>query len=110
MPEVTVTCVNRTHFIVQWTELCSISQYVVTYSNGKTWTVDSGTNQIIYEVAAITNVTVMGVDNANRPGEISVIKIPSDIDIDSELYDTLRIFLHNTNWLLFVLFTCIYSI
>ena len=86
MPEVTVTCVNRTHFIVQWTELCSISQYVVTYSNGKTWTVDSGTNQIIYEVAAITNVTVMGVDNANRPGEISVIKIPSDIDIDSELH------------------------
>ena len=42
----------------------------------------SGTNQIIDEVAAITNVTVMGVDNADRPGEISVVKIS---DIDSEL-------------------------
>ena len=39
-----------------------------------------------FDITDVTDVTVVAFDNADREGESTVVEIPGDIDIDSELH------------------------
>ena len=90
----TLSCINSTSFNVQWTDLSEyvlISRYEVslTFSNGETVTVYSGTDVSFTfsgNTVDVTSVTVVAFDNTNREGDSTVVEIPRDIDIDSELH------------------------
>ena len=97
VPDVTLSCINSTSFIVQWTDLSEyvvISRYEVsiTFSDGETVTVCDeydecdGSFTFSGSTVNVSNVTVVAFDNTNRKGDSTVVEIPHDSDRNGKLH------------------------